>query len=352
MGLIKAQLERGMNDITKTYAEFLSDLKTRIAAARNQAARAVNQELILLYWDIGKSILDTQAREGWGAKVIQQISKDLAGTFPEMKGFSERNLKYMRRFADLWPDRSIVQQAAAQLPWWHNVILMDKLPIDADRQWYVQKAVENGWSRNVLVMQIESNLKGRVARDDKTHNFSSTLPAPQSDLARDTLKDPYIFDFLSIGQEAQEREIEKALVDHIQKFLLELGAGFAYVGRQVHLSVGANDYYLDLLFYHTRLHSYVVIELKAGDFKPEYAGKLNFYLSAVDDLLKTPEDGPTIGILLCKTKDKVVAEYALKDIAKPMGVSEYKLGDAIPEKIKTALPSIEELEDELGKEIE
>ena len=341
-----------MNDITKPYAAFLSELKTRIASARNQAVRAVNQELILLYWDIGKSILEKQEREGWGKKVIQQLSRDLSGAFPEMKGFSARNLDYMRTLARLWPDRQITQQLAAKLAWGHNMVLLDKISNDSDRLWYAQKAIENGWSRNVMLMQIESNLKGRVAQDDKTHNFSTTLPAPQSDLARDTLKDPYIFDFLSIGQEAQEREIEKALVDHIQRFLLELGAGFAYVGRQVHLAVGTKDYYLDLLFYHTRLHSYVVIELKAGDFKPEYAGKLNFYLSAVDDLLKTPEDGPTIGILLCKTKDKVVAEYALKDIAKPMGVSEYKLGDAIPEKIKTALPSIEELEDELGKEIE
>ncbi len=266
-----------------------------------------------------------------------------------MKGFSVRNLDYMRTLARLWPDRAITQQLAAKLGWGHNMVLMDKIPNASNRVWYARQALENGWSRNVLLKQIESNLKGRIARDDKTHNFSATLSAPQSDLARDTLKDPYIFDFLSIGQEAQEREIEKSLVDHIHRFLLELGAGFAYVGRQVHLAVGNNDYYLDLLFYHTRLHSYVVIELKAGDFKPEYVGQLNFYLSVVDDLVKTSEDGPTIGILLCKTKDKIVAEYALKDIAKPMGVSEYKLGDAIPEKIKTALPSIEELEEELGK---
>ena len=256
----------------------------------------------------------------------------------------------MRTLARLWPDRQITQQLAAKLPWGHNMVLLDKISNESDRLWYAQRAIENGWSRNVLVMQIESNLKGRSVRDDKTHNFSATLPAPQSDLAHNTLKDPYIFDFLSIGHEAQEREIEKGLVDHIQKFLLEMGGGFAYVGRQVLLAIGGNDYYLDLLFYHTRLHSYIVVELKAGDFKPEFAGKLNFYLSAVDDLIKMPEDGPTIGILLCKTKDKVVAEYALKDIGKPMGVSEYKLGNAIPDKIKTALPSIEELEEELSKD--
>jgi predicted nuclease of restriction endonuclease-like (RecB) superfamily len=341
-----------MTELTKAYADFLSGLKDRISTARNQAARAVNQELILLYWDIGKSVLDKQEREGWGKKVIQQLSRDLAQAFPEMKGFSPRNLDYMRTLARLWPDRQITQQLAAKLAWGHNMVLLDKISNDSDRLWYAQKAVENGWSRNILIMQIETNLKARLARDDKTHNFSVTLPAPQSDLARETLKDPYIFDFLSIGQEAHEREIEIALIDHIQKFLLELGAGFAYIGRQVHLAIGGNDYYLDLLFYHTRLHCYVVIELKAGDFKPEYAGKLNFYLSAVDDLIKMPEDGPTIGILLCKSKNKVVAEYALKDMAKPMGVSEYKITDSIPEKIKTALPSIEELEEELGKETE
>jgi predicted nuclease of restriction endonuclease-like (RecB) superfamily len=337
-----------MSKLTKTYAEFLDGLKNKIASARYQAARTVNQELILLYWDIGKSILDKQEQEGWGKKVIQQISKDLAQAFPEMKGFSERNLKYMRRFNGLWPDQLIVQQLVAQLPWGHNTVLMDRLSNDLDRQWYAQKSIENGWSRNVLVMQIESDLKGRSVEAEKTHNFAQTLPAPQSDLAHNTLKDPYIFDFLSIGQEAHEREIEKSLVDHIQKFLLELGAGFAYIGRQVHLEVDGDDYYLDMLLYHTRLHCYVVIELKAGNFKPEYTGKLNFYLSAVDAQLRSPEDKPTIGILLCKTKKKVTAEYALKDIAKPMGISEYRLGDAIPEKIKTALPSIEELEEELG----
>jgi len=337
-----------MSKLTKTYAEFLDGLKNKIASARYQAARTVNQELILLYWDIGKSILDKQEQEGWGKKVIQQISKDLAQAFPEMKGFSERNLKYMRRFSGLWPDQLIVQQLVAQLPWGHNTVLMDRLSNDLDRQWYAQKSIENGWSRNVLVMQIESDLKGRSVEAEKTHNFAQTLPAPQSDLAHNTLKDPYIFDFLSIGQEAHEREIEKSLVDHIQKFLLELGAGFAYIGRQVHLEVDGDDYYLDMLLYHTRLHCYVVIELKAGNFKPEYTGKLNFYLSAVDAQLRSPEDKPTIGILLCKTKKKVTAEYALKDIAKPMGISVYCLGAATPEKIKTALPSIEELEEELG----
>lgn len=338
-----------MSEITKNYSDFLKELKSKIHTAQQKAVRTVNQELVSLYWEIGKSILERQESEGWGKKVIQQLSKDLLEAFPDMKGFGERNLRYMRDLAKTWPDKTIWQQAVAQLPWGHNVVLLEKIPNESDRLWYAQQSLENGWSRNVLIMQIESNLKGRSLDSKKTHNFSVTLPAPQSDLARETLKDPYIFDFLSIGKEAHEREIEKALIDHMQQFLLELGAGFAFIGRQVHLEVGEKDYYLDLLFYHTKLHCYVVIELKADAFKPEYVGKLNFYLSAVDDKIKSSEDKPTIGILLCKNKDKVTAEYALKDFSKPMGISEYKLGDAIPEKIKTALPTIEELEKELAK---
>ena len=333
-----------MAEIDKTYSDFLTDLKNKISSSRYEASRAVNKELILLYWDIGNSILRKQESKGWGKKIIQQLSQDLAKAFPEMKGFSERNLDYMRHFAKLWPDVQISQQVVAKLPWGHNIVLLQKISNDFDRLWYAEKAVVNGWSRNVLILQIESNLKGRVSSDQKTNNFEMTLPKLQSDLANNTLKDPYIFDFLSIGDQAQEREIEKALVDHIQKFLIELGAGFAYVGRQVHLDVGGKDFYLDLLFYHTKLHSFIVIELKTGELKPEYVGKLNFYLSAVDAQIKAPEDNPTLGILLCKTKNKVIAEYALKDISKPLGISEYRIGDSIPEKIKTALPSIEELE--------
>ncbi len=333
-----------MAEIDKTYSDFLIDLKNKISSSRYEAARAVNTELILLYWDIGNSILRKQESKGWGKKIIQQLSQDLAKAFPEMKGFSERNLDYMRHFAKLWPDVQISQQVVAKLPWGHNIVLLQKISNDFDRLWYAEKAVVNGWSRNVLILQIESNLKGRISSDQKTNNFEMTLPKLQSDLANNTLKDPYIFDFLSIGDQAQEREIEKALVDHIQKFLIELGAGFAFVGRQVHLDVGGKDFYLDLLFYHTKLHCFIVIELKTGELKPEYVGKLNFYLSAVDAQIKAPEDNPTLGILLCKTKNKVIAEYALKDISKPLGISEYRIGDSIPEKIKTALPSIEELE--------
>jgi predicted nuclease of restriction endonuclease-like (RecB) superfamily len=340
-----------VNKIDTSYLKFLIQLKTRISEARYQAARTVNQDLILLYWDIGNSILEKQKVEGWGSKIVQKISTDLNQSFPEMKGFSVRNLKYMRLFAETWNDKAIVQQLVAQLPWGHNLALLDKLTNNIDRLWYVQQTIENGWSRNVLILQIESGLKNRIVDNQKTHNFNFTLSKDQSDLANNTFKDPYIFDFLSLGNEAQEREIEKELINHIQKFLLELGAGFAFVGRQFHIEIAGNDYYVDLLFYHTKLHAYVVIELKAGDFKPEYIGKLNFYLSAVDDLIKSQKDNPTIGILLCKTKQKVVAEYALKDISKPMGISEYKIGDSIPEKLKTALPTIEELENELQKEI-
>jgi predicted nuclease of restriction endonuclease-like (RecB) superfamily len=336
-----------MSALDKAYQDFLGDLKSRISTSRFAAARAVNSELILLYWDIGNSIREKQASGGWGTGIIDQLSKDLSSSFQDMKGFSPRNLRYMKAFAEKWSDKQILQQLAAKLPWTLNTTLLDKINNDSDRLWYAQKALENGWSRNVLLMQIESNLKGRIVNDQKTHNFEATLTKPQSDLANNTLKDPYIFDFLSIGEEAQEREIEKALVNHIQKFLLELGAGFAYVGRQVHLEVGGDDFYIDLLFYHTKLHSYIVIELKAGEFKPEFVGQLNFYLTAIDKQVKTTEDNPTIGILLCKTKNKVVAEYALKDISKPLGISEYRIGDAIPEKIKTALPSIEELEQSL-----
>lgn len=335
-----------MVKVDKNYTDFLIGLKKRISSSRYETARTVNRELILLYWDIGNSILQKQESNGWGKKIIHKLSIDLAKAFPEMKGFSERNLDYMRHFAKFWPDREITQQLVAKLPWGHNIALLQKVPNDSERLWYAKKALENGWSRNILVLQIESNLKDRICSDQKTHNFDETLLKTQSDLANSTLKDPYIFDFLSIGAESQEREIEIALVDHIQKFLLELGAGFAFMGRQVHLDVGGQDFYLDLLFYHTKLHCYVVIELKTGDLKSEYVGKLNFYLSAVDVQIKAPEDKPTIGILLCKTKNKVIAEYALKDISKPIGISEYRIGDAIPGVFKLALPTIEELEKE------
>ena len=331
----------------KDYLRLLNDIKARVSSAQIKAVVSVNKELIYLYWDIGKNILERQTREGWGSRVIDRLSHDLIRSFPEMKGFSPRNLKYMRRLAEEYPQREIVQEVLAQLTWYHNITLIEKISSLPERQWYAQQAIKNGWSRKVLVHQIESNLYLR--QGTTIHNFRNTLPAPQSDLARQTLKDPYVFDFLSLGNEAQEREIEKELTKHITKFLLELGAGFSFLGNQYPLEISGQDYYIDLLFYHLKLRCFVIIELKTGEFKPEYAGKLNFYLSAVDSILKHKEDNPSIGIILCKTKDKVVAEYALKDMSKPIGVSEYKIVRSIPEKLKTSLPTIDELERELSK---
>jgi predicted nuclease of restriction endonuclease-like (RecB) superfamily len=299
----------------------------------------------LLYWQIGRDILARQAQQGWGAKVIERLAHDLRTSFPEMKGFSRANLMYMRAFAEAWPDVAIVQQAVGQLPWGHNLVLLTKLKNPQIRMEYAQRAIQNGWSRNVLNIHIETRLLEREGK--ATTNFAAQLPAPQSDLARDTLKDPYLFDFLGVGKEADEREIETAIVQHITSFLLELGAGFAYVGRQVHIEVGGDDFFIDLLFYHLKLHCYVVVELKAGAFKPEQTGQLNFYLSAVDAQVKSEQDNPTIGLLLCKTQNRVVAEYALRDTNKPIGVAEYQLMDSLPKELQTNLPSIEQIEREL-----
>lgn len=340
-----------LSKLDQSYIETLNSLKSKIKAAQVKATISVNAEMILLYWEIGKTILDRQQQEGWGSKVIDTLSADLSKSFPEMKGFSTRNLKYMRKFAETYPDFEIVHQLGAQIPWRHHVVLMDKIKSEEERIWYLNQSFENGWSRNILTIQIESKLYQRQAISEKVTTFERTLPKPQSDLAQELLKDPYKFDFLSIGDEAHEREIEKELVKHITHFLLELGKGFAFVGKQYHLEIADDDYYLDLLFYHLNLNCFIVIELKAGEFKPEYAGKLNFYLSAVDDLLKREHDNPSIGIILCKTKNKVKAEYALRDINKPIGVSEFKLLESIPEELKTSLPTIEEIEKELGNEL-
>ena len=287
------------------YADWLTSLKTRIHHARQRAALAVNQELIGLYWQIGRDILQRQAEQGWGKKVIDRLSRDLRTAFPEMKGLSPRNLQYMRTFAEAWPGPEIVQQAVAQLPWGHNVILLDKVGTPEARRWYALKAIEHGWSRNVLVMQIESGLMERSGT--AVTNFPATLPAAQSDLAIESLKDPYRFDFLGLGEEAQERDIERALTQHVTDFLLELGAGFAFVGRQVLLDVGGEEFFIDLLFYHLKLRCYVVIELKAGKFKPEHLGQLGFYLTAIDRQVRHPDDNPSIGLLLCKSRNRVVA---------------------------------------------
>lgn len=356
------------------YPSWLADLKERIHKAQQRATLAVNQELILLYWQIGRDILARQTAQGWGTKVIDRLSQDLRAAFPEMKGFSRSNLKYMRVFAAIWPEFGIGQQPAGQLeggeigqavlgqmgageivqhlldklPWGHHCVLLDKLKTREERLWYARKAIEHNWSRNILVMQIESRLMERSGT--AVTNFSLTLPKPDSDLARESLKDPYRFDFLRLTEESQEREIEKALVKHVTDFLLELGAGFAFVGRQVLLDVGGEEFFIDLLFYHLKLRRYVVIELKAGKFKPEHLGQLGFYLTAVDEQVKHPDDGPTIGLLLCKTKNKVVAEYALRDKSQPLGVAEYQLVASLPPEFQTSLPSIEQIERELARD--
>ncbi|MFZ3047395.1 MAG: PDDEXK nuclease domain-containing protein [Desulfatirhabdiaceae bacterium] len=327
------------------YADWLADLKTRIHSAQQRATLAVNRELVLLYWQIGRDILARQAEQGWGAKVIDRLAHDLRNAFPNMKGFSPRNLKYMRAVAEAWPEPEFVQQAAAQLPWFHLCTLIDKLSTREERDWYLSKAVEYNWSRNVLVMQIETRLQERQGK--AVTNFEQRLPKPQSDLARESIKDPYRFNFLGLTDEAQEREIEGALVQHVTRFLLELGAGFAFVGRQVLLDVGGEEFFIDLLFYHLKLRCYVVIELKAGKFKPKYLGQLGFYLTAVDRQVKAEQDNPTIGLLLCKSKNKMVAEYALGDKTQPMGIAEYKLLESLPEPLQTSLPSIEQIENEL-----
>ncbi|MNF39558.1 hypothetical protein D3C85_356030 [compost metagenome] len=328
------------------YGDWLADLKGRIHNAQQRATLAVNRELVLLYWQIGKDILTRQAQQGWGAKVIERLAHDLRAAFPDMKGFSPRNLKYMRAFAEAWPEAEFVQQAVAQLPWGHNLVLLDRLNTEIERRWYAAKAIEHNWSRNVLNIHIETRLLERSGT--AVTNFDVNLPKPQSDLARESLKDPYRFDFLGLSDEAQEREIEHALIKHVTEFLLELGAGFAFVGRQVLLDVGGDEFFIDLLFYHLKLRCYVVIELKAGKFKPEHLGQLSFYLTAMDAQFKHPQDGPTIGLLLCKSKNKVVAEYALRDNARPIGVAEYQLVESLPAELQTSLPSIEQIERELA----
>lgn len=327
------------------YADWLADLKTRIHSAQQRATLAVNRELVLLYWQIGRDILARQASQGWGAKVIDRLAHDLRTAFPDMRGFSRANLMYMRAFAEAWPEEQIVQQAVGQLPWGHNLVLLTRLKQPEQRLAYARAAIEHGWSRNVLNIHIETCLLERTGK--AVTNFSERLPAPGSDLARESLKDPYLFDFLDVGKEADEREIESALVRHITQFLLELGAGFAFVGRQVHLEVGGDDFFIDLLFYHLKLRCYVVIELKADKFKPEHLGQLGFYLTAVDRQVKSEQDNPSIGLLLCKSKNKVVAEYALGDKTQPMGIAEYKLLESLPEPLQTSLPSIEQIENEL-----
>jgi predicted nuclease of restriction endonuclease-like (RecB) superfamily len=364
-------------------------VKDRIRAAQVRATLSANAELIYLYWDIGRAIAAMQEKEGWGAGVIPRLARDIANDMPEVKGFSERNLKYMIRFAREYGPRPIVQQPVAQLPepakrpvvlaqlpsleispqaaaklvvpddltkvqqlvaqipWGQNVILLDKVKDPSARLWYVQQTITHGWSRNVLALQIKSGAHARAGK--AVHNFHATLPPPQSDLAAQVLKDPYIFDFLTLAEPFRERELELALLDQVQKFLLELGQGFAFVGRQYHLEVADDDFYLDLLFYHLRLRCFVVVDLKRGPFKAEYAGKMNFYCNVVDDHLRHADDKPTIGLILCQDKNRIIAEYALKGVKKAIGVSEYQLTRALPKAFRSSLPTVEEMETELTK---
>lgn len=334
------------HNLTPGYGELIAELKQRIRTARARAALAVNRELVLLYWSIGRDILARQRELGWGAKVVEQISLDLRREFPDMKGLSRTNLLYMRAFAEAWPEEPIVQQVAGQIPWFHNCVLLDKVRTTDERLWYARQAVEYGWSRNVLVHQIESRLYARQGK--AVTNFDRALPAAQSDLARELLKDPYNFEFLTLRQDAEERELERGLLVHIWQFLLELGAGFAFVGSQYHIEFDEEDYYLDLLFYHLKLRCFVIIDLKSGKFRPEYAGKMNFYLAVADDLLRHPGDQPTIGLILCRDKKSLTVEYALRNTAAPIGVSEYLLTESLPDELKTSLPTVEQLEAELA----
>ncbi len=330
----------------KQYASWLKCLKAKVRQVQLNAAVKVNQELLLFYWDLGSDILEKQKNAVWGDGFLNQLSKDLTAEFPEIKGFSRRNLELMRQWRNFWSGQeAIAKQLATQIPWWHNVILLTKIKNQNEALFYLQKTIQNGWSRAVLTHQIEGSLYSREGK--AINNFKATLPQPQSDLASQTIKDPYNFDFLTIREKHDEKELEDALISQVTKFLLELGAGFSFISRQYKLIVEGDDFYIDLLFYHVHLHSYVVVELKAVKFKPEFAGKLNFYVSAVDGLLKTEFDNPTIGILICKSKNKTVVEYTLKDIHKPIGVSEYTITQNLPDKFKSSLPTIEEFEAEL-----
>jgi len=354
------------NHLPADYAGLLTDIKQRVRHAQTRAVLAVNAELIRLYWEIGALIDTRQYTEGWGAGVIPRLAKDLHNELPEEKGFSERNIKQMLAFYREYPHLDFVQQPVAQieltpkvqqlvtlfpdelmlaLPWGHHGVLMTKVKDATTRQWYMRAAIENGWSRNILVMQIET--AAHLRQGNATSNFTLRLPAPDSDLVQQTLKDPYLFDFLTLAAGFHERELETGLIAHLEKFLLELGQGFAFVGRQYHLDIGDQDFYIDLLFYHLKLRCYVVIDLKRGDFKPEYAGKMSFYCNVVDDQLRHETDKPTIGLILCQQPNRVLAEYALRGVDTPIGVSSFELTRALPETLHSSLPSIEQIEREL-----
>jgi len=331
------------------YIRLLNQIKKRIREARLRAALAANGEAILMYWDIGTDILDRQQNEGWGSHVVERLSRDIRREFPDTKGFSPRNLQYMRAFAQAYQDRAIVQQLVAQLPWGHILHLLHKIKNPEAREWYIRQAVEHGWSRDILALHTAQGDYER--KGNAVTNFSRTLPAPQSDLARDVLKDPYVFDFLGLTDNTRERELENSLLQHLREFLIELGNGFAFVGNQYRLAIGDEDYYIDLLFYHLKLRCYFVIDLKTRPFAAEDAGKMNFYLNAVDDLLRHPDDQPSVGLVLCREKEgsnRMLMEYALRGLKKPIGVSEYQLTRALPDDLKASLPTVEEVEREIA----
>ena len=329
------------------YLQFIEEIIKEIKKQRISTILNANSDMICLYWNIGKAILKKQGEEGWGTRVIDRMAKDLKDEFPDMSGFSPRNIKYMRKFAECWPDFEIVQRVVAQIPWRTNRMLLDKLDNQESRIWYACKTLENGWSSTILELQIQSGLMERSGKS--INNFPTALPPVDSDMANQIFKDPYLFDFLGTDMPRREVEIERQLTEHIQKFLLELGQGFAFVGRQVHLEVGGQDFYLDLLFYHLKLRCYVVIELKACDFEPGFVSQLNMYQNVVNDILKHPDDKPTIGLLLVKGKNKTVVEYSLAGYQNPIGVAEWenRIQESLPEDLRSSLPSIEEIENEL-----
>ncbi|MGK5088264.1 PDDEXK nuclease domain-containing protein [Bdellovibrionota bacterium FG-2] len=345
------------------YATFLSEIKARVAAAQTRATMAVNREMLALYWHIGRSIIERQKTEKWGSSVIERFATDMQKAFPGIEGFSERNIWKMRAFYLAYPEKlsrtaatkinhSFLPQAVAEIPWGHQVVLIETVKSSKERDFYAKMALKNGWSRAILMMQIESGLAARQGK--AITNFKNTILPPHSDMAQQSLKDPYVFDFLTLATDAQEHEFEQGLMNHVQKFLLELGVGFAFVGRQVHLKVGKKDYYVDLLFYHLTLRRFFVIELKTKAFEPEFAGKMNFYLSAVDDKFKHPDDQPSIGLLLCKSKDKFEVEYALRRVSSPISVSawETRLVESLPKELKASLPTVKQLEEEFSGEKE
>ena len=344
------KVEAGINHSLikdEDYSAWLKELKNKVRLVQIKAAVKVNSELLQFYWELGADIVEKQATAKWGDGFISNLSHDLIAEFPDMKGFSKRNLEQIRKWYCFWSlQGEIAKQLATQIPWWHNVVIITKTKNADEALFYVQKTIQNSWSRSVLTHHIESDLFKREGK--AITNFKTTLPEPQSDLAREILKDPYNFDFLTLTERHNEKELENALVNHVTHFLLELGAGFSYLGKQYKLEVSGDEFFIDLLFYHVILHCYVVVELKAVKFKPEFAGKLNFYISAVDGILKSDQDNATIGILICKSKNDTVVEYALKDVHKPIGVSEYIITKNLPDEFRSSLPSIEEIEAELS----